>query len=765
MPRRIRLGVLILLVAAALGCGSTRPAPIPPGQRTEGLTPFVLPWDDSTPGPTNISDWSHRPAGEFGHLHVGEDGHIYARDERIRFLGVNVCFSACFPEKLDAEKIAARMAKFGINVVRFHHMDHHSFPGGIWHRDGRPGGRFDPESLDRLDYFIAKLKEHGIYVNLNLLVSRRFTPRDGLPEGVSQIQGKLAHLLACFHEPSLELQKQYATDLLTHRNPYTGMKYTDDPAVAFVEINNENGLINYWFSPQRKPHLHAMPEPFNEILSEKWNAYLKRKYQTTEALAVAWRKTPGRIEDGSMPLFSFAQVKAADPPLPVAMRTDWVTFLWRLEQDYFRAMSDHIRKKLGAKALVTGTTCASSTANIMASTTDVIDSHVYWDNPRWRGGTWHYAGRDWHISNTSHVSGDMPGGKARWIAMSRVAGMPFSVTEYNHSAPNVFAGEAPIFLAAFASIQDWDAIYLFAYSHKTDWDRESLMGLDIHQHPTKMANMPIAAALFRRGDIPSAARTHDGFLPLRDEPQLIATKGTSWNLATGYKLGLDGDEIIRRRIQLHTGHESQMPEPPNPLGPGAETREQPEKSPRVFNSDGGRVKWHVLPDERAYMVIDTPRTKAVLGSIDDRRYDFGPVQFRTGWTIWGGGTLSLTVLEGETLAQPRRALLVATASVANTDMKWKAVEREENGKTQTVWELDSWGKEPTVIEPLPAEVAVACPEGVLTVYALDENGQRGEALAVDMTTRNGRTTGRFEIGKPNRTLWYELVWHAPQPAP
>jgi len=37
----------------------------------------------------------------------------------------------------------------------------------------------------------------------------------------------------------IELQKKYARDLLTHVNPYTKTAYTDEPAIALVEISNE----------------------------------------------------------------------------------------------------------------------------------------------------------------------------------------------------------------------------------------------------------------------------------------------------------------------------------------------------------------------------------------------------------------------------------------------------------------------------------------------------------------------------------------------
>ncbi|MFA0756462.1 MAG: hypothetical protein YPKNTGVA_001983, partial [Candidatus Fervidibacter sp.] len=263
----LMLGTVAMSVS--LGGWWTMQKAQPQADEKGDLFPFVLPWDDATPSVTNISHWLHKPAGKFGHIRVGADGHLYAGTQRVRFFGVNLCFGACFPRKEDAEKIALRMAKFGINIVRFHHMDHRRFPDGILRRDAPHTRDLDPEALDRLDYLIAQLKRNGIYANLNLLVSRVFTAADGLPKEIEQLkEWKERTIVGFFYEPCLELQKEYARKLLTHRNPYTGLTYAEDPVVAFVEINNENGLVHSWLGGD----IDQMPKVFQDELQRQWNA-------------------------------------------------------------------------------------------------------------------------------------------------------------------------------------------------------------------------------------------------------------------------------------------------------------------------------------------------------------------------------------------------------------------------------------------------------------------------------------------------------------
>ncbi len=265
----------VLAVAATLAAASA------PAQSPGALFPFVLPWDDASPGVTDCAHLLDAPAGKHGHIRLGDDGHFYAGPRRIRFFGVNVTNSAGLPAREEAEKIAGRMAKFGINVVRFHFMDA-TWGDTIW-RKGAPG-ELDPGALDRLGYFIAQLKAHGIYSNINLLVGRHFKSAEGLPAEIDKLDWKESHIPGFFDAKHLALQKDYARRLLTHRNPHTGLTFAEEPAVAFVEINNENGLIHSWLGGD----VDKLPEIFRTELRAQWNAWLLVRHGSTAKLKTAW---------------------------------------------------------------------------------------------------------------------------------------------------------------------------------------------------------------------------------------------------------------------------------------------------------------------------------------------------------------------------------------------------------------------------------------------------------------------------------------------
>lgn len=258
----------IALAAAILAAPVTRAA---------DLFPFVLPWDDATPSVTNISSWLDKPAGRDGFIST-RDGHLWAGKKRVRIFGVNLAYGGNFPNHTDADMVAARMAKYGINCVRFTHMDSSVAPDGLLEKDKKT---LNAESLDRLDYFISQLKKNGIYADLNLHVGRDypgFKRWDGAPgyfKGVDH-----------FFQPFIDEQHDYARQLLTHVNAYTHKPYTDESAVGFIEINNESGLINEW----NNGTLDAMPDPFAEAFQKQWNDWLKKKYDAPAKIAGSWGK-------------------------------------------------------------------------------------------------------------------------------------------------------------------------------------------------------------------------------------------------------------------------------------------------------------------------------------------------------------------------------------------------------------------------------------------------------------------------------------------
>ncbi len=254
------------------------------------LIPFPLPWDDSQASITDVSYLLEKPAGKNGFIQIKDGRFVDGTGKSFRILGVNNSFAGNYPTHEQAEAVAARLAKYGINCVRFHHTDTSRAPRGIWRADTKTKQELDPQQLDRMDYFIAALKRNGVYTNINLKIGREAVEADGIPfaDDLPKYDKGPDH----FYPRLIELQKQYARDLLTHRNPYTGNRYVDEPAIATIEINNESGLVNKW----QAGDLDDLPDECLEPLRMDWNRFLRKKYDSTEDLLAAW--TPELIGSG-----------------------------------------------------------------------------------------------------------------------------------------------------------------------------------------------------------------------------------------------------------------------------------------------------------------------------------------------------------------------------------------------------------------------------------------------------------------------------------
>jgi hypothetical protein len=228
------------------------------------------------------------------------DGHFYrvgadlqpntGDDERVRFWGVNLAFNANFPDLQDAPRVARRLRKLGVNLVRLHHMDSSpdsSAAGNSLLTTG-PYPTLNQSAVTRLRAFLDALKAEGIYANLNLKVGYVFRPSmDNVPAlPNNQPFPSQSKPLQMIHPRLIELQQEFA------RKTLEALQLGDDPVLALIEINNESSIIYDW---QRNALDDLVRGEYRDVLQQQWNGFLKTKYASTEDLREAWG---GETEDG-----------------------------------------------------------------------------------------------------------------------------------------------------------------------------------------------------------------------------------------------------------------------------------------------------------------------------------------------------------------------------------------------------------------------------------------------------------------------------------
>jgi hypothetical protein len=255
--------------------------------------PFHLLWEAPAEALADARFLLDPPAGKHGFIHV-RDGHFWFPDSgRQRFWGVNLSGEANFPPPEAAPRVADRLAKYGFNLVRMHGLD--AAWGNTFFRWHAPDTQhFQPGQLEKFDNLVAELEQRGIYINLNLHVGRKFTAADGVAQADWLGYGKYCVI---FDPRMIELQKDYARQLLTHRNPRTGRTYAEDPAVVIIELSNEDSLFLAWTSGYLRGRQTTPPAsdwcdipPFyGQELTQFYNEWLAKRYPSHEALERAWR--------------------------------------------------------------------------------------------------------------------------------------------------------------------------------------------------------------------------------------------------------------------------------------------------------------------------------------------------------------------------------------------------------------------------------------------------------------------------------------------
>jgi hypothetical protein len=254
---------------------------------------FNLPYDDTTTS-RFLPSFPKQIITNVKFIGITNDGNFEYNGTPIRFWGTNLVAGSAFPDKSKAWFIAGRLRKLGFNLVRFHHMDNPWSSESILEY-GSDTRHLYPATLDRLEYIISNLKSNGIFANINLNVSRQFKTQDGVPVADSLVQ--MAKGVTLFDPILIALEKEYATQLLTHVNPYTGLALVNDPVMAMVEIVNENSLYRIWRDNELKLFADGgwLTLRHNKILDSLWNNFLISKYATTTALASAWNQGASQI--------------------------------------------------------------------------------------------------------------------------------------------------------------------------------------------------------------------------------------------------------------------------------------------------------------------------------------------------------------------------------------------------------------------------------------------------------------------------------------
>jgi hypothetical protein len=665
------------------------------------LQPFTLNHRAGADSVINLSFLLEAPAGKDGFIRV-QGAHLVRPDGRpIRFWGFNLTEwsrgSVEIPSKADAPMWADTLARFGVNLVRLHFLDLPS-PRGMIDGSRDDSQHFDAAQLDNEDFFIAELLKRGIYVNMNLNVGRRFKSGDKV---LSTQVGKGPLL---FDQRLIELQKDYARQLLTHTNPYTQKVYADEPGVAIVEIVNEDAIYVGWSSNNA----------YDQELTDLYNAWLQKSLDPEKLAAL--RDLAGVTNNQPVPRLKGAAVRSA----PKDRYYTECRFFTELQSGFFKEMNSFLRNELKVKCPIIATADhahSGSGYSLVADTSllDIVDGHTYWQHPGER--------------NFKHAPmvNDPLNSTVVELSRTAVAGKPYTVSEVNNPYPNQFSGEGIPILAAYAGFLDWDAVVWYTFEPKRDSNWAPYIGdpFDMSLDPVKMPQMAAGALMFLRGDIAPAKQTVERsysreqirdsrFLPGSERPYFSPGFPASVPLLHG------------SRVRAFEGR---------PTDPFAMDASNP------FRSDTGQIHWYTNATQTGVVTIDSPRSQGLVGflSANGRSVSNLAVEVKNNFSV-----ITVNSLESKPISSASRMLLTASARVENTNMRWD--DRRVRVTNQ--------GQSPTLIEPVIGKVTLQNLEAAKSVSARALDGS-GRPIGNAIAARKTEAGWEFPVGEPV-TTWYEV---------
>ncbi|MGB3618482.1 MAG: hypothetical protein WBA12_10195, partial [Catalinimonas sp.] len=456
-----------------------------------------------------MADWLDAPAGRHGFVRQQGDRFVCEDGTPIKFWGVNIGDQRWSVPTDEVDRWADYLARYGVNGVRFHKFTWKLPPEG-----SDSSTALDPVKMARFDYFHAALKERGIYSGWSHIYGHRVRPADrdrllAYDEIAATGRGHLwgtSYGLVNYFRDLQALNIELTVRLLNHRNPHTGLRYADDPALNFVELQNEDNA----FFAAADIRLRQTPT-YRRALSRMFSDWLLKQYGSEDAWRTAWGDVPDTLSPAAGNVyprpnhgyFQWEYQHALDEGQPMPRHTlDQMRFLYEVQNDFYERFTAAVRATGYRGVIVTsGWQAGAGPSHYYNLASDaahgVVDRHNYF------GGAGHdLKPTDEPFGNEAMVRA--PGSGLLSTGLQQVAGKPFMISEWISKLPNEWTAEAAPLIALYGmGLQGWDGSYAFANNQArlTETVEVANHGVYNADAPTHMGLYPTLARMIYRGDL------------------------------------------------------------------------------------------------------------------------------------------------------------------------------------------------------------------------------------------------------------------------
>jgi hypothetical protein len=473
--------------------------------------------DEFGESPIDLRRLNEKTAGETGFIKLSEGRESFLRGDgkpirfwsgseyswRLPFKDKNLLVSPT--ERAQVAHKARWLAKHGINMVRFH--------GHLPPKSGR-GGTVTRKDINEVDlhgawYMVAAFKQEGIYSTISPYWGSHTDNEAGWNLGFKG--GNLSGLVF-FYEPVQEMYRGWLRRLFAEKNPYTGIALKDDPALAIIQLQNEDSLLFY-------TEARITGEPRRQ-LSLKFGKFVAKKYGSLETALKRYRtdyetgwdlRGEDSLEKGTVAMLQMwfmgmdAKVRAKRwDPATRRRLDDQLEFYTMLMHKFNTEMAKYLREELGCKQLINAGNWKSvdpvlvdDAERYSYTANEVIGKNAYYGSV--------HAGINigWQIlRQQSHTSWSALKRPDFWpMNVKQVVAHPFLIPESLWVPPSLYLSEGSLLVAGQLSLTGVDSFYWFA-SGGPEWG--SVHGKWSYDSPMQLGQFPAASLAFRMGYIAEA---------------------------------------------------------------------------------------------------------------------------------------------------------------------------------------------------------------------------------------------------------------------
>jgi hypothetical protein len=657
---------------------------------------------------------NEKSAGENGYVAAKGDDFVDGKGRPVRFWAVNWVRESTSQSHDEIDYMAARMAKSGVNLVRFHQ--------NLFDQNSSDALAIDKKYLDELHYCIAALKKQGIYTDISWYYVLGYGRKDktvhGLP-GFEALKGDNHPPFALmFFEPRVqEMWKAWSKAMLETPNPYDGMPIAKDPAVMIVEVTNEDNLLFHTFNPDTIPMVYwaKLEKRFGEWLATKYGSLDKafarfpgQKCGRDDAAAgVAELMTAWNMSGDGALKFGEDKKKRME---------DQVEFLAGVQRGWFQQARAWLKKDLGYGGLVTASNWFTADDRYLDGierwtyqACDVIDRHGYFGHGEVG------VGGSFRIESALFAPNHSP------IPVVQESGFPHTQTEINWNKPNPRTAEMAYLCSTYGSLQGMDAWYFFCCG-STYWNS---ITSSIPVVVPSILCQPAYALQFRRHDVREAPAVVHQVLPLE---QQFAYAGCT-------KFGENTDQSARGAGQDANGAVDPLApfvgRVTRTVAPGKDIRKDDvakSEDLTTYIDHGARTARSITGEclidcANGVSTVNAPRSQGACGFLAKvGRFALGDVTIESKNEY---GTVHVIALDDQPLKSSKRMLVQAFTEEKAYGWQYEKT-KDSSDPNAREYKVTSTGTAPLNIREVDARVTFAVPFTRATV--LDENGYARRTL-------------------------------------